>query len=250
MSAETIHHKKSVLITGASGGIGLSVIEYLIQQKNYDLYFQVNKNKTTIIDLLNKYDYPYSDRIFSIDITNEQQVEQMRNSIEARCESLWGLVNLVGISSNSMSWKLSTQEFMRILETNVLSAFLTCKAFVPSMRKKSQGRIINTSSVVAFKGTVGAAHYAASKAAIIGFTKSISLELAEKNITANIIAPGFMDAGLIREIPGPALEIITQQIPLKKLGQASEVGHTISYLLNEQSSYITGQTFHINGGFY
>ncbi len=241
---------KTILVTGASGGIGLAVVKHLIKNTNYQIYFLVNKDKEILQNHLQNLDYNYNSKIFNADLTCEQEVENIRDQIETQSGALWGLINLAGISSNAMSWKIKTEEFKRVLDTNVLSTFLTYKAFVPSMRKQNEGRIINISSVLAIKGAIGAAHYAASKAAIIGFTKSISLELAEKNITANVIAPGYMDSGLIKAIPEEALDLIKQQIPMNRLGDSAEIGNAISFLLDTKSSYMTGQVMNINGGLY
>ena len=160
------------------------------------------------------------------------------------------LINVAGASTNSMSWKMSKKDFMDIFEANVLSAFLCSKAVVPQMREMQFGRIINFSSIVGSTGVVGAAHYSAAKAALIGLTKSMALELASKKITVNAVALGYFNAGLIESVPENIRTQIRGNIPMNRFGEEDDIGSAIQYLISNEASFLTGQTLHLNGGQY
>jgi NAD(P)-dependent dehydrogenase (short-subunit alcohol dehydrogenase family) len=186
--------------------------------------------------------------LFQAELTSEEDVGRMRAEIEGRLGPVARLVNIAGGSSNSMSWKLSLKEFNEIISTNLTSTFLCCKEFVPPMRRRNFGRIVNTSSIVATEGTIGASHYAAAKAAIAGFSKSLSLELANKNITVNTLALGYFQAGIIEQVPPAQLDDIRKSTPVGRLGDPFEAAHLIAYLLSDEASFMTGQNLHLDGG--
>lgn len=242
--------KKNIVITGASGGIGLNLVEYLIQKQEYNIYSIHRSNKEFLYELYEKYGLDPSSFCFYSELTDEKIVLETRDQILSKAESIWGVVNLAGASSNAMSWKLSVEEFGKILNDNLLSSFLVSKAFIPGFRTQGFGRIINISSIVAFTGVPGASHYTAAKSGINGLTKSLSLELAPKNILVNSIALGYFAYGLIDDIPGEILEQFKQKIPLNRFGQANELGGLIHYLIGPDGGYCTGNVFHINGGLY
>ena len=145
---------------------------------------------------------------------------------------------------------MSKESFVDVVNANLLSAFLCSKEFIPQMREQASGRIINFSSVVAFTGTVGSAHYCAAKAGVVGLSKALSLELASKNITVNTVALGYFDRGLINDVSETLQEEIKGRTPIKRFGQANEVGSLVTYILNKDAEFTTGQVFHINGGLY
>jgi NAD(P)-dependent dehydrogenase (short-subunit alcohol dehydrogenase family) len=174
----------------------------------------------------------------------------MRQDIEKKLGPVLGLVNVAGSSSNSMSWKTSLSDFKKAIDDNLTSTFLSCREFIPGMRERGAGRIINIASIVACTGAAGAAHYAAAKGGVISFTKSISLELAPKNITANAIALGFFEYGIISHLTPEMQTDVKSRIPLKRFGNAQDIGSYIHFLLSEGAAFTTGQTIHINGGLY
>jgi 3-oxoacyl-[acyl-carrier protein] reductase len=137
-----------------------------------------------------------------------------------------------------------------VLRDSVITTFLTCRRFIPGMRAARGGRIVNVSSVVAFAGVAGASHYGAAKAGVVGYTKSIARELANRGVTANVLALGYYDYGMMYTIPDDIREEIRASIPAGRLGTAAEIGGMLSFLLSDEGGYTTGQVLHINGGLY
>jgi NAD(P)-dependent dehydrogenase (short-subunit alcohol dehydrogenase family) len=241
---------KHIVVTGANGGIGHQLVDHLISDGYRNITCQYRKNNDNIKKVFEKHDLSFEKHCYEADLTDEQQVEDFHlKSLSARGNT-WGLINLVGVSSNAMSWKISTHDFIRVMDANVLTTFLTCRAFSQTMREQKGGRIINTSSIVAYAGTIGAAHYCAAKAAVVGYTKALSLELANKNITANILALGYFNAGMISDLSPEIQQSVIDKTPLKRFGNVSEISGHVKLLLSNESSFTTGQVFHINGGCY
>lgn len=242
--------KHTTLITGSNGGIGLVVAEHLLAQGFRSLAFQYRSSSDKITECLRRFDLDPEKHLFKADLSLESEVSSLRCSIEAALGPIWGLVNIAGGSSNSLSWKTSLADFRKVMDDNLTSTFLTCREFIPGMRNLESGRIINISSVVAFTGAPGAAHYCAAKGAVTSYTKALSLELAPKNITANTIALGYFQYGLINEVNEQLQAEIKARIPLKRFGLGSEVGGLIRFLLSDESAFSTGQVMHLNGGLY
>lgn len=238
---------RAILVTGANGGIGLGVTAALLDL-GYDVACAYHTERGRLEALLERHNLDPDRYTFRADLTSESDVAAMHTAIGERFGDLWGLVNVAGGSSNSMSWKLPLEEFRRVVEVNLISTFLCVREFAPAMRERGSGRIINISSVVGETGVAGASHYAAAKAAIVGFTKSIALELAARHVTANAIALGYFDVGLIESVPAAMRQQILEQIPWRRLGTAAEVGALVAYLLSDSAEYATGQTFSLNGG--
>jgi 3-oxoacyl-[acyl-carrier protein] reductase len=239
-----------VLITGASGGLGVVISEYLLDAGWTNLVCQYRSRPDRIAAVLAAHGLDPSKRLFQADLTDEEQVTSLHNCIHDSLGPVFGLVNLVGASKNGMSWKLSRSEFEDVLSANLLSTFLACREFVPEMRSQMRGRIVNTSSVVAYTGAIGAAAYSAAKAAIIGLSKSLALELASKNIVVSTLALGYFEYGLIHSIPAEQQQQIRSRIPAARFGRQDEVGGMLAYLLGDGGAYASGQVFHLNGGLY
>lgn len=238
------------LITGSNGGIGLAVAEHLLAHGMRSLAFHYRSGSDKITECLKRFDLDPQRHLFKADLSDESDVAQLRTSIEGSLGPVLGLVNIAGGSSNSMSWKTSLAEFRKVLDDNLTSTFLCCREFIPGMRSTASGRIINISSVVAFTGAVGAAHYCAAKGAIASYTKALALELAPKGITANALALGYFQYGLIHQVNEQLQAEIKERIPLKRFGNGSDVGGYVRFLLGEESSFTTGQVIHLNGGQY
>lgn len=236
------------LVTGSNGGIGLAVAEHLLAHGMRSLAFHYRSASSKITDCLKRFDLDPQKHLFKADLCSESDVAQLRASVEGSLGPVWGLVNIAGASSNSMSWKTSLSDFRKVLDDNLTSTFLACREFVPGMRSAGAGRIINISSVVAFTGAVGAAHYCAAKGAIVSYTKALSLELAPKNITVNALSLGYFQYGLINQVNEQLQAEIKERIPLKRFGTGSDVGGHIRFLLSDESAFTTGQVIHINGG--
>jgi len=254
-SKEQMQSMKSVkeqviVLTGAGGGLGTNLTAYLLEQGFRKLALVGRGRIGGLSELLMRADLDPEKHIFQAELADESQVATLRVSIEEKLGSVAGLINLAGASTNGLSWKLSKDEFLKIIEDNLISTFVCCKEFVPGMRERSEGRIINISSVVASTGVAGASHYSAAKAAIIGFSKSLSLELSVKKITVNTISLGYFQHGLIDLVSEDLQSAIKEKIPLKRFGTAAEIGGALEFLLSPQGAYTTGQDLHINGGLY
>ncbi len=175
-------------------------------------------------------------------------------SVCAQIASSYGtidvLVHNAGITADATVLKMTKEQWHQVLHTNLDSAFYLTKAVLEGMRCNGFGRLIYLSSVNGLKGQRGQVNYAASKAALIGFAKSVALEVANKGITANVIAPGYIDTEMVRAVPAPILEKIIAQIPAGRLGTVQEIAHAVSFLADERSGFITGSTISANGGMY
>ncbi|MFH1230025.1 MAG: SDR family oxidoreductase [Planctomycetota bacterium] len=241
-----MENNKRILITGANGGIGVELVNYLLGSKQYDIVCQYRGNKDKLDSVLMGHGIESDAVCIRAELTNEDDVQILK----AKAGNVWGIVNMAGASSNAMSWKMPTGEFQTIINDNLFSAFMCINEFIPGMRASNGGRIINISSVAAFKGIIGASHYCAAKAGIIGLTKALAAELVNKNITVNALALGYFEYGMINQIPLDIRNEIKESIPMRRFGRIEELGGMIRFLLSDESSYITGQAIHINGGLY
>lgn len=231
----------TVIVTGASGGLG-SVVASVLALRGYDVVAQYRSVEPKIIAPDHKV------RLVKADLADESQARALVDV--ARNERVpWGVVNLAGGCVNGMSWKMGADDFSNVLEQNVLTTHNVCRAVIPFMREFGRGRIINVTSVVGQTGLVGGAAYAAAKAAIVGYTKSLALELAPKGITANAIAAGYFSAGLINAVDEKSKASVISRIPLGRLGDPRELADFVFALLDgEASNYLTGQVLGLNGG--
>ncbi len=239
-----------ILITGASGGVGANVTGFLLQSGWCNIVCQYRSRPDEIAAILSRHGLDPAERLLRADLTREEDIAALHQNIRNRLGPVYGLVNLVGGSSNRMSWKMSREEFHQIIELNLTTTFLACREFIPEMRAREQGRIVNISSVVAYTGVAGASHYCAAKAAIVGFSKSLALELAPKNIAVAVIALGYFNYGLLHTIPAEQRELIRQRIPAQQFGQAEHLAGLLSFLLSDAGAYSGGQVYHLNGGLY
>ncbi len=245
MSAERAD--RPVLVTGANGGIGLGIVRSLLEHGHRAVACHYHRGKERLDQVLAEYGLPAT-HAHQADLTSEDDVAAMHAAFGARFGPFWGLVNVAGASSNAMSWRMPLAEFHRIVDASLISTFLCTRAYAPEMREAGGGRIINISSVVAETGVAGVSHYGAAKAAVIGFTKSVAVELAPRGVTVNALALGYIEVGLIDTIPLPIQEHLLQTIPAKRFGRVEEIAALVRYLLGDESAYATGHTFRLNGG--
>ncbi|AEA44818.1 SDR family NAD(P)-dependent oxidoreductase [Fluviicola taffensis] len=233
--------KKVILITGATGGLGSAMVKYFEKQ---DVKLALHTFQQDPFDVRCEHAW------FKADLRDQNQVKNLIASILANFGRVDVLINNAGISKNGMSWKLSSADFNEVISVNLTAPFLLSQGFIPSMREHNFGRIINISSVVAQTGVPGTVAYAASKAGILGMTKTIAKELASFSITCNALALGYFDQGMITEVSPEMQEQIINQIPKRKLGGVETILNTIDWLLKDESDYVTGQTISLNGGLY
>lgn len=227
-----------VLLTGASGGIGKYFVEALLADGH------------TVAAQVLTGDMPSQKglHVFKADISIAAEREKLFQHVHESLGSPEVFIHNAGINANAMSWKLPLVDWQRVMEVNVNAAFHLSALCIPAMRSNSWGRIIYISSIVAMQGVAGTACYAASKAALLGLMRAQSVELASKNITVNALAPGYLSAGMIHQVPDDLQQKIKSNIPMGDFGDPAHLAQLGLYLMGNQAGYITGQTLHFNGG--
>lgn len=233
--------KKVILITGATGGLGSAMVKHFEKQ---DVKLALHTFQQEPFDVACEHAW------FKADLRDENQVSNLIATVLANFGKVDVLINNAGISRNGMSWKLSPAEFNEVIAVNLTAPFLLSHGLIPGMRANNFGRIINISSVVAQTGVPGTVAYAASKAGILGMTKTIAKELASQPITCNALALGYFDQGMISEVSEELQQQIISQIPKNKLGGVETILSTIDWLLTDACDYVTGQTISLNGGLF
>ena len=237
---------KRVIVTGATGGIGSSVVEKFIEMKATVLATGRNINK--LEELKNKFK---NLKILSFDTSKHNEIEKF---IDNSSNELGGgvdvLINNAGINQDNLSIRMDIEEWKKVIDINLTSTFLLSKFAIKKMLKNKYGKIVNITSVIGHTGNVGQSNYAASKGAIISMSKSLALEYAKKNINVNCISPGYITTNMTDQINEKWKEIIKSKIPMDKFGLPKDVANTVIFLSSEEASYITGQTLHVNGGMY
>jgi NAD(P)-dependent dehydrogenase (short-subunit alcohol dehydrogenase family) len=234
--------KKVILITGASGGIGRELASFFNDDK-YHLVLHHFKNSI---------DFPENENttIIKADLTLSNEIDHLVEVVLSKFGKVDVIINNSGISRNAVTWKTTDQDWDETILVNLTAPFKICRAFLPSMRKNNNGVIINVSSVVGQIGVPGTAAYAASKAGLIGLTKSMSKEVAVNNIRVNAISLGYFEKGMIANVPDDITKEIVELIPMKKLGEVKNICQTIAWLIHEDADYITGQVINLNGGLF
>ncbi len=185
-----------------------------------------------------------------LDVTDGCAVDAALADIEARFGAITILVNNAGITRDNLLLRMKDDEWDAIMATNLKPAFRLAKGVLRGMMKARHGRIIQIGSVVGASGNAGQANYAAAKAALVGFTKSLAQEVGSRNITINCVAPGFVDTDMTRALPDAQREKLLERIPLGRLGTPQDIAHAVAFLASPQAGYITGATLHVNGGMY
>ena len=239
---------KVALITGSSRGIGKQIAIKLAKNGYNIVVNYVNKNEEVekTIEELKQFGVEILEA--QGDISNYEQSEKIVNSTIEKFGQIDVLVNNAGITKDMLIMRMKKEDFTKVIDVNLVGTFNITKNVIPHMMKKRSGRIINISSVVGISGNAGQCNYAASKAGIIGFTKSLAKELASRNILVNAVAPGFIETNMTDVLQENVKEEIKKQIPLKRIGKAEDVANAVYFLTSEESSYITGQVLQVDGG--
>lgn len=235
---------KCALITGASGGIGGSIARAL-----YGQGAKVALSGTRI-DPLKALADDLGDRAFIVPC-NLSDVDAVKALPQKASEEMGGidiLVNNAGITKDNLFMRMSDDDWHQVININLTSTMHLMKSVMRTMMKKRFGRIINITSIVGVTGNAGQVNYAASKAGMIGMTKSFAQEIATRGITANCIAPGFIETAMTAELPENVIKNMLDAIPQGRMGQADEIAASVAFLASNEASYITGQTLHVNGG--
>ena len=238
--------EQTVLITGASRGIGLEIAKFLKNLGYRVIGTSTNSGGVQSIDQA----LESGGRGIEMRINNDESVDKAFSKIKELEDLPCILINNAGITADNLIMRMSSQEWSSVIDTNVNGLYRVTKPLVKQMMKSRWGRIVNISSVVARMGSPGQSNYVASKAAIEGFTSSLALELASRNITVNAVAPGFIETDMTSVLDDDQKEKIREKIPLGRMGQAKEVAAAVAFLISSDAAYITGQTLQVNGGLY
>ncbi|GJM62085.1 MULTISPECIES: 3-oxoacyl-[acyl-carrier-protein] reductase [Persicobacter] len=239
---------KTALITGASKGIGRAIAEtFAAHGANIAFTFlsSIEKGQALEEELKAK---GVQAKGFRSDASDFAAAEQLINDVIAEFGSLDVLVNNAGITKDGLLMRMNEEQFDQVIQVNLKSVFNTVKAATRQLMKQRSGSIINMSSVVGVKGNAGQANYAASKAGIIGFTKSVALELGSRGIRANVVAPGFIETEMTAVLDEKQVQSWRDAIPLKRGGDPVDVANTCVFLASDMSAYTTGQVFQVDGG--
>ena len=236
---------KKVLITGASGGIGSALIKKFVSLGGDVLGSGTKTEKLEQI----KQKYP-NIKVTKFDMSEHSKIEEFVNNVALELGGLDILINNAGKNIDNLSIRMKDDEWKRVIDINLTSTFLLAKHSIKKMLKNKFGRVVNITSVVGHTGNLGQSNYAASKAGIIGMSKSLAIEYAKKNITINCVSPGFIISDMTMNIAEKVKLYLTSRIPMGKLGTGEDVSNCVAFLSSDQSSYITGETIHVNGGMY
>lgn len=243
-----MEERKVVFVTGGSRGIGKAIaLKYA--QNGYNVVINYVSDKNNVEELKKKFEELNVECLIEkADVSKSEEVEQIVKKTIEKFKKIDVLINNAGITRDGLLMRMKEEDFDKVIEINLKGTFLVTKAVIPYMLKKRDGKIINLASVVGVTGNAGQCNYSASKAGIIGFTKSIAKELASRNIRANAIAPGFIDTDMTSVLSDEVKDSINAQIPMKRMGTAQEIANVAYFLGCEESSYITGQVINIDGG--
>ena len=236
---------KNILITGASGGIGNELVKKFVSLGGNVLGSGTNSEK---LDKIKK-QYPNIE-VKKFDIGEHLRIEEFIDDVSLELGGLDILINNAGTNADNLSLRMKEEEWKKVIDINLTATFLLTKHAIKKMLKSKFGRIVNITSVVGHTGNLGQSNYSASKAGIIGMSKSLAIEYAKKNITVNCVSPGFITSDMTMNIAEKVKLYLTSRIPMGKLGTGEDVSNCVAFLSSEQASYVTGETLHVNGGMY
>jgi 3-oxoacyl-[acyl-carrier protein] reductase len=236
---------KKILITGATGGIG----NHLVKKFTHlgAVVFATGTNEEKLKKLKSEFN---EIKTKSFKLNDHEKIEKFIDEVNDEIGGLDVIVNNAGITLDNISVRLSEENWKQVIDINLTSTFLICKFGIKKMLKQRKGKIINITSIVGHTGNLGQANYAASKAGIIGFSKSLAIEYAKKNININCVSPGFIKTEMTNKIDEEFKKVLISKIPSGYLGSGEDVSNCVAFLSSEMSDYITGETIHVNGGMY
>lgn len=241
---------KTAIITGASKGIG-AAIALRLNELGYNLVLNYRSNTGSMEELINNFSNKETKNVtVQCDISNYEDAKRLIDEAYENFGSVDVLINNAGITKDNILPMMSEDEFDQVIDTNLKGTFNCCRHISKRMLKQKYGRIVNISSVVGLAGNAGQVNYAASKAGVIGMTKSMARELGKKNVLVNAVAPGFIQTEMTDKIPDDIKNEMMKNIPLQKLGQPSDIADAVEFLISDKASYITGQVLSVNGGYY
>jgi len=248
--------KRIVVVTGGSRGIGRSICQYMAGDGTH-IYFNYFNPKSPDVEaeMAKETEKAIADAggsasSTSVDVVSETDVNAFFAKIMDEAGRVDVLVNNAGITRDGLLVRMKTADWDAVLDTNLKGSFLCTKVVAKIMMKQRYGRIINIASVVGVTGNAGQANYSASKAGVIGFTKTVARELAPRGVTVNAVAPGFIETDMTAVLPEKAKTAMMQQIPMGRIGQPEDVAAAVEFLASDSAAYITGHVIHVNGGMF
>jgi len=240
---------QNAIVTGGTRGIGKAIAEGLAKRgvnvavagRNIDAATEVAAGLTAL---------GVRSRGFRLDVSNGREVEQVFEEMRKEFSRIDILINNAGITKDGLLMRMKEEAWDAVIDTNLKGVFLCSREAIKDMAKQRYGRIVNISSVAAFMGNPGQANYSASKAGIVGFTKTVAREYAGRGVTVNAVAPGFIETAMTDVLPENVKEEMKKLIPLARFGKGEDIAHAAVFLASPESGYITGQVIHVNGGMY
>ena len=236
---------KKILITGATGGIGGALVKKFVSLGGTVLGSGTKSDKLDSIKKNNP-----NVKVKKFNLSEHSAIEDFVNSAATELGGLDILVNNAGINLDNLSLRMKDDDWKKVIDVNLTSTFLLSKYAIKIMLKNKFGRVVNITSIVGHTGNLGQANYSASKAGIIGMSKSLAIEYAKKNITINCVSPGFITSDMTMNIAEKVKLFLTSRIPMAKLGTGEDVSNCVAFLSSDAASYVTGETIHVNGGMY
>ena len=236
---------KNIIVTGASGGIGNSIVEKLNECGANVLASGTRLEK--LEELKSKFN---KIKILKFDISRSDKIEEFIDNAANELGGLDCIINNAGITQDNLAIRMSIDEWKKVIDINLTSTFLMSKFAIKKMLKNKKGKIINITSVVGHTGNLGQANYTASKAGLVAMSKSLAIEYAKKNINVNFISPGFIKTAMTDKIDEKFKEVIVSKIPSARLGEPEDIANAVLFLASDNSNYINGETLHVNGGMY
>lgn len=238
--------KKLALVTGGKRGIGRAIVMTL-KAANYDVIGGYIYHDEHVDEMRDQHKIPF----YKWDVSDFDACQNTVQQIYSEHDGyIATLVNNAGITNDSMLHKMNHEQWKKVIDVNLGSVFNMSRAVIEKMREQKYGRIVNISSVNGLQGCIGQTNYAATKAGIIGCTKSLALENAKKGITVNAVAPGYTNTEMMKTIPDEVMQKIIAQIPVGRLGHVQEIADMVAFLCSDKANFITGQVFSVNGGQY
>jgi 3-oxoacyl-[acyl-carrier protein] reductase len=240
---------RTALVTGASQGIGAAVGRRLAAQGARVVLAARSTDKLERV-AAEIAEAGGEAAVLSLDVAQPETVDERLGGLEPPFDAIDVLVNNAGITADNLLARMSLEDWQRVLDVNLTGAFVLTKAVLRGMMRRRWGRVVNVSSVVGLMGNVGQANYAASKAGLVGFTKSLARELGSRNITVNVVAPGYIQTAMTEDLAETARNELVRSIALRRLGSVEDVAAAVVYLASEEAGYVTGTVLNVSGGLY
>ncbi len=240
---------KIALVTGASRGIGKAIALTLAQKNIFVIGTATSEQGAELISSWFN-NAGLQGKGMVLDVSKQESVSHLMEALSAEELLPSILINNAGITSDNLLLRMDDDEWFSVIETNLSAVFRLTKVCIKPMFRARWGRIINIGSVVGASGNSGQSNYTAAKAGVVGFSKSLAQEMGSRNITVNVVAPGFIDTDMTAELPDLVKEEMIKRIPMKRLGKTQDIADAVAFLVSDSANYITGQTIHVNGGMY